>query len=381
MRYYYNGNPLGRKRYGYYWSSNPTDGTHYIYYSEGAHYLEFDSERVDSDGDARANGYSVRCVQEDELIIPVSRISIHASSLNLCEGNAAHLDAKVYPEDATDQIMIWSSDNPAVATVDKNGIVGAVSEGDATISVRCGFYYATCTVSVFAQPVLVDYIDEYGINNGKGTIVGTTVWAPVNCGYHATDYQWGKLYQWGRKYGQGYDGDTTVPELSEKRYVTAEEGNESCNANIFYCNDEGTWLYRNDRELWNSGWSTSPVKTDYDPCPKGWRVPTEPELSELWQNHSSWTINYAGQPGCWFCGASSYSEDVTQVFISTAGSRSYDGMVVGRGYSGHYWSSKAYYCDAVHSGGIHISFDNNYLGTGEQNYGSANGFSVRCVQE
>lgn len=377
LRDYYHGESSGRGYNGHYWSSCPGDATHGMYYGAGAHCLDFDTEKALTNGDARANGFSVRCVQEDELIIPVSHISIHTSSLKLCVGGIAGLDAQIHPDDATDRNMIWISDNPSVAAVDKNGTVTAVSEGEALITVSCGIRYNTCKVSVSVPPVLVDYIDEYGINNGKGTIVGATVWAPVNCGYHAADYQWGKLYQWGRKYGQGYDDDATVPELLE-RCVSAEEGNQSSNADIFYCSDDGCWLNRGDYELWNSGWSTSPVKTDYDPCPKGWRVPTGPELSELWQNHSSWTINESGQSGCWFCGASSYSEEVAQVFISAAGSRiSYDGYAYGRGERGYYWSSAAYAVYSAHAG----YFGNNYLGTGEQNFGYAEGYSVRCVQE
>lgn len=59
-----------------------------------------------------------------------------------------------------------------------------------------------------------DYVDEYGINHGKGIAIGKAIWAPVNCGYHATDYKYGKLYQWGRKYGQGYDdSDASVPTI------------------------------------------------------------------------------------------------------------------------------------------------------------------------
>ena len=54
---------------------------------------------------------------------------------------------------------------------------------------------------------LIDYIDEYGENHGPGVKIGETVWAPVNCGYHKTDFKYGKLYQWGRKYGQGYSGN------------------------------------------------------------------------------------------------------------------------------------------------------------------------------
>ena len=49
----------------------------------------------------------------------------------------------------------------------------------------------------------LDYVDEYGINHGGGILIGDILWAPVNSGYHPTDYPYGKLYQWGRKHGQG----------------------------------------------------------------------------------------------------------------------------------------------------------------------------------
>ena len=92
-----------------------------------------------------------------------------------------------------------------------------------------------------------DYVDEYGINHGQGVKIGETVWAPVNCGYHATDYQYGKLYQWGRKYGQGYSGslydgdwnylgeysDVTTPELIAGP-VSLAEGQSESNAGKFY---------------------------------------------------------------------------------------------------------------------------------------------------
>jgi hypothetical protein len=60
-----------------------------------------------------------------------------------------------------------------------------------------------------------DYVDEYGINHGPGVEIGGVIWAPVNCGYNETDFKYGKLYQWGRKYGQGYNGDATVPTIEE----------------------------------------------------------------------------------------------------------------------------------------------------------------------
>ena len=45
------------------------------------------------------------------------------------------------------------------------------------------------------EPQDGDYVDEYGINHGQGVEIDGVVWAPVNCGYHATDYKYGKLYQ------------------------------------------------------------------------------------------------------------------------------------------------------------------------------------------
>ena len=53
-------------------------------------------------------------------------------------------------------------------------------------------------------PAEGDYVDEYGINHGQGVeMADGTVWAPVNCRYHAELHQCGKFYQYGRKYGVG----------------------------------------------------------------------------------------------------------------------------------------------------------------------------------
>ena len=227
-----------------------------------------------------------------------------------------------------------------------------------------------------------DYIDEYGVNHGKGTAIGMAIWAPVNCGYQKDDYKYGKLYQWGRKYGQGYSGydyntsedvsDATVPTFAEGG-VSEIGGNHKSNANVFYTGSD--WVDPRNDELWNSGTESNPVKTEYDPCPDGWRVPTYAELSELRKNHSSWTSEN-GQSGYWFSGASSYTETVPQIFFPAAGYRySGDGSAYNRGYyGGYYWSSRPlnrYACN--------LSFDSSdvYM----LNDFRAYGYSVRCVQE
>lgn len=328
---------------------------------------------------------------DDELIIPVSYVNLNSTSLKLYEGDIAQLTATVGPKDATDKTVVWSSDNPAVASVDQTGLVTALQSGTAKISAAVGGKVATCSVTVSAAAVAnVDYIDEYGVNHGKGTAIGMVVWAPVNCGYHKDDYKYGKLYQWGRKYGQGYsdefyDGDwdqtysdATVPTFAEGG-VSEIGGNHKSNANVFYTG-YSDWVDPRNDELWNSGSESNPVKTEYDPCPDGWRVPTYAELSELSKNHSSWTSEN-GQSGYWFSGASSYTETVPQIFFPAAGYRYYDdGRAGSRGFYGYYWSSRP---GGNSYNGYHYAY-NLYFYSGDVDLyylTRASGYSVRCVQE
>ena len=310
---------------------------------------------------------------DDELIIPVSYVNLNSTSLKLYEGDIAQLTATISPKDATDKTVVWSSDNPAVASVDQTGFVTALVAGTAKITAVAGGKSGSCSVTVSPLAIAIaEYIDEYGENHGKGIVVGMTVWAPVNCGYHAVDFKYGKLYQWGRKYGQGYDSDSTVPTFAEGG-VSEIGGNHKNNANVFYIGSSD-WLYSPNDKLWNSGTEENPLKTDYDPCPEGWRVPTYAELNELRLNYSSWTSE-GGQNGYWFSGASSYTSVVPQVFFPAAGFRNYgDGKAYSRGNDGYYWSSRPYSTWAnslrFHSGLVNMN-----------DYGRASGYSVRCVQE
>ena len=238
-----------------------------------------------------------------------------------------------------------------------------------------------------------DYVDEYGINHGQGVKIGETVWAPVNCGYHATDFKYGKLYQWGRKYGQGYDGslydgngseigkysDLSIPELVEGP-VSLSTGQSKSNQKYFYTSNYSSkydWCSPQDDKLWNSGTEENPIKTEYDPCPKGWRVPTYAELDELSNNYSSWTSEN-NQNGRWFSGSESFSSTVPHVFLPAASYRGWSGGANLRGRNSYYWSSSPYYYSYGHAyclgsyyyrDGVNMSYDTR-----------ADGYSVRCVQ-
>ena len=65
----------------------------------------------------------------------VQGISLSPGELTITEDDEfAILTASVLPEDATDKTIIWTSSDPSVATVNKNGEVFPVANGDATIS-------------------------------------------------------------------------------------------------------------------------------------------------------------------------------------------------------------------------------------------------------
>ena len=202
-----------------------------------------------------------------------------------------------------------------------------------------------------------------------------TVWAPVNCGYHATDFKYGKLYQWGRKYGQGYENNASVPEIVQGP-VSLEIAQSEENKDKFYYTSVSPydWSKVQKDDLWNSGTESTPVKTEYDPCPEGWRVPTYAELDELNNNYSSWTTDDNGRSGIWFSGPNSYTASVPQVFFPAAGYRGNgDDIASNRGYNGYYWSSRPYGSYAYY-----LYFDSSNVLM--YSLVRARGYSVRCVQ-
>lgn len=96
---------------------------------------------------ARAGGKSADCAVT--VIVPVTGISLDQSSINIEEGQTITLVAKIEPEDATNKTVIWTSDNPSVATVE-DGTVKALKLGTAIILAKTqdGDREATCIVSV-----------------------------------------------------------------------------------------------------------------------------------------------------------------------------------------------------------------------------------------
>lgn len=96
--------------------------------------------------------------------IAVTGVALNAFSGELTVGGEVTLVATVLPETASNKAVTWSSSKPAVASVN-NGVVKALTEGNATITVTTvdGGFTASYSLTVKkVQPAIVDLVSTYG---------------------------------------------------------------------------------------------------------------------------------------------------------------------------------------------------------------------------
>ncbi len=85
-----------------------------------------------------------------DKVVHVSSVSLNVTEKSLTVGENLQLTATVLPENATDKSVTYSSSNEDVASVSSNGLVSALSEGTANITVTTtdGSRAASCSVTV-----------------------------------------------------------------------------------------------------------------------------------------------------------------------------------------------------------------------------------------
>lgn len=88
--------------------------------------------------------------------INVTSVELSQTSMELLPGESSELTATVYPEDATDKTVTWSSSDTDVAVV-TDGMVTAISVGAAIITAQAGNFSAQCSVSV--NPIKVTAVE------------------------------------------------------------------------------------------------------------------------------------------------------------------------------------------------------------------------------
>lgn len=84
------------------------------------------------DGKTRIYRYESSMVNR---IVAVKSVTLNKERMTLAVGESQTLTAKINPSNAANKKVSWFSTNPDVATVDQNGKVTGISEGETTITV------------------------------------------------------------------------------------------------------------------------------------------------------------------------------------------------------------------------------------------------------
>lgn len=108
-----------------YEKNNISPGIHVVVLTNlGGNDFEFDAVEVDG-----------KLFAKNE-IPNTDSIILDKNILELFEGNSEKLKATVLPEDATNKKVVWTSSDTSIATVDQNGNVTAIREGEAIITAK-----------------------------------------------------------------------------------------------------------------------------------------------------------------------------------------------------------------------------------------------------
>ena len=105
--------------------------------------------------------------------IPVSTLSIDKTSIDLLVEEETLITASVYPANATNKALVWSSSNGNVASVD-NGKVKALNAGSAVISVRTtdgSDKRETCNVTVRKHPQTIEWNQDLSYITYGGELI------------------------------------------------------------------------------------------------------------------------------------------------------------------------------------------------------------------
>ena len=95
--------------------------------------------------------YASCVVTVSATAVPVSGVTVTPIAFSLFNGQSAQLTNATSPTDATNQNVSWTSDKPAVASVDPTGLVTAVSPGSAVITVTTADGGKTATSTVYVS--------------------------------------------------------------------------------------------------------------------------------------------------------------------------------------------------------------------------------------
>lgn len=144
-----------------------------VYSSTELYRIDLETAEVESVGNFGFTVKEMVSIYENNDVpsIPTESVELDIHTLSLGLGQIDTINACVYPVNATDRSVVWTSDNEAVATVDANGVVTGVSLGVTTITATTvsGGHTASCTVEVSPLGDLGEALNVGGCTNMYNT--------------------------------------------------------------------------------------------------------------------------------------------------------------------------------------------------------------------
>lgn len=104
--------------------------------------------------------------------VPIASISLSRDALSMMAGSSTSLDVIMFPA-KIDGDVVWSSDNPAVASVDQYGKVIAYRDGSATITAVLNDLQAECLVTV-SNIQASAYFSQHNFSDGGWNVMPLT---------------------------------------------------------------------------------------------------------------------------------------------------------------------------------------------------------------
>jgi uncharacterized protein (TIGR02145 family) len=332
---------------GIYWTSTVSGA----YYSQA---LNFQSSDVSMDGYSRGFGFSVRCLKDETSATVPGAPTIGLATSGDTE---ASVTFTAPTNDGGSTITSYT------ATSSPENITGTIAQaGSGTITVTGltnGTVYtftvtATNAIGTGAASAASNSVTPTGsVPNVTNPTTGE-IWMDRNLGAtqvatSSTDAAaYGDLYQWGR----GTDGhqirtSATTITLSS----TDAPGHGDFIVAPSYPYD---WRSPQNDNLWQG------VSGTNNPCPTGYRIPTEAEWDA---ERASWSTN------------NSAGAFASPLKLPVAGMRDNSGSLLHVDSQGFYWSNSLIYDS--HSVGLNFWFITTYLTASERAIGN----SVRCIKD
>lgn len=285
------------------------------------------------------------CSSDDDPTI-VESVSLDKATLSIAVGETATLTATVTPNDATLKEVSWISCDNAIATVSDEGVVTAISKGEAIISVITASEgkIASCVVTVTSDDGTIEWAKGNLKSDGAN---GAKIGEPTEASLY---FQYGSLVGWG--------GEGDNPEVLPVGY----EGSR-------------TW----DKDWIGDPTTDNAVTGKGDPCryylKDTWRLPTQEEYLALFGNDDYLTTGPWKAEGSFTSNSESYATNVDGLKFRASGSRGNNGLS-DVGMNGYYWSVSP--ADAPK--GYSLRFNGRSIAP-DYKINHYYGLSVRCVRD